>query len=295
MFYIYLIFNKENGKIYVGKTNNPKYRLRTHLKIAKGGREKYPRMFSVIHAAINKYGKENFVFKLIEKTITESEILIKESQWIKSLKDSGYILYNLTDGGDGVSGWHHTEKTKRNMSLNKSGANNPMFGTHRPESVKKDISNFRKENFNYYSNLNRGSKNPNAKLTENKVIAIKKLISEGLKDIEIANLFSVSKKLINDIRNTMNMLWFRWLLRYHMVWNRLISIALLAIGDILLIVNTMTTFTEASLTHYSPANPKKVTSPKPSSNSFSGLRANSCLNTKHCSFKVPTSLIFILS
>jgi predicted GIY-YIG superfamily endonuclease len=42
---IYKITNLINGKIYIGKSKDYLKRFRTHIKIAKGGKENYPRKY----------------------------------------------------------------------------------------------------------------------------------------------------------------------------------------------------------------------------------------------------------
>lgn len=59
---IYKITNKLNGKIYIGQSINPFKRFKQHCyntQIYK----------SLINEAINKYGKENFLFEILESDI----------------------------------------------------------------------------------------------------------------------------------------------------------------------------------------------------------------------------------
>lgn len=55
---IYKIENKINHKIYIGQSNDPERRWREHCH----RREKYT---SLLERAINKYGKENFIFEIL--------------------------------------------------------------------------------------------------------------------------------------------------------------------------------------------------------------------------------------
>lgn len=108
---VYFIYNKINNKIYVGKSTELEIRWSRHLRVARGGKELYPTSFSWIHAAIRKYGESNFIFRIIEILPTEEEALSREIKWISELRIAGYSLYNLTDGGDGSSGYKHTPET----------------------------------------------------------------------------------------------------------------------------------------------------------------------------------------
>ena len=86
-FYIYKITNIINNKIYIGKSkgNNNK-RWKIHLCISAGGKEKYPRLFFAIHAAIKKYGSENFRFEILQNTDNEDHAFILEKYWISFLR-----------------------------------------------------------------------------------------------------------------------------------------------------------------------------------------------------------------
>lgn len=99
---IYLITNLINGKVYVGKSVDPKGRWGDHKKVALGGKEKYPTEFFAIHAAIQKYGLDNFKFEIIEEFESEVQAFQAETQHILSfrsnLKEFGY---NCNLGGEG--------------------------------------------------------------------------------------------------------------------------------------------------------------------------------------------------
>lgn len=117
-YYVYLILNLINGKGYTGKTNNYNERWMIHKKVARGGKEKYPKDFYAIHAAISKYGEENFSFQILEETDNEKEANDLEIWWIGYLGThvSSGKGYNLTHGGDGI-----TEETmKKIISINKT-------------------------------------------------------------------------------------------------------------------------------------------------------------------------------
>lgn len=101
-FVIYLITNTVNGKVYVGKSGNPAGRWCDHKKVAQGGREKYPEEFFAVHAAMHKYGIQNFRFDILEEFDSEDEAYYFETWWIEFLgshrKTQGY---NCNMGGKG--------------------------------------------------------------------------------------------------------------------------------------------------------------------------------------------------
>lgn len=93
---IYLITNTANDLKYVGKTiSTLEQRLKEHLKSSNyASTEKRP-----LHAAMRKYGKENFV--IIEVERSESDKLgEREIYWV-NFYDTYKNGYNATLGGEG--------------------------------------------------------------------------------------------------------------------------------------------------------------------------------------------------
>ena len=80
-----------NNKVYIGQSKNPEHRFVSHCSRAKNDEDNSP-----IHAAIKKYGKENFTLEIIEWTDDYNN---RERYWIKYY-DSYYNGYNSTLGGD---------------------------------------------------------------------------------------------------------------------------------------------------------------------------------------------------
>jgi group I intron endonuclease len=117
--FVYIIQNKINHKIYVGKSNDPNVRWGVHRKVALGGREKYPNDFFAIHGSLAKYGFDNFIFEVIEQFDDEQDCLEAEGFWIQFFRSWDRSFgYNLSLGGDGSS---PTEETRRKMSIAHQG------------------------------------------------------------------------------------------------------------------------------------------------------------------------------
>jgi group I intron endonuclease len=113
-FCIYLITNLVNGKIYVGKSNDPQVRWRDHKKIATGGKDKYPTEFFAVHAALHKYGIDKFKFEIIEEFDSEDESYKAETRWIEFYQsDNKNNGYNCNKGGKG--GIIPNEETRRKL------------------------------------------------------------------------------------------------------------------------------------------------------------------------------------
>jgi group I intron endonuclease len=136
MGYIYKITNRADNKIYVGQTiHDVEARWKDHLK--KGSNCRY------LKSAINKYGVDNFEFKLVCITFDNQldDMEIKYIEKYNCLVPNGY---NLRLGGN--SGRHHAEtKQKISDTLKKNFANGLVHPRHQlgiphSEITKKKIS-----------------------------------------------------------------------------------------------------------------------------------------------------------
>jgi len=107
---IYLRINTINGKQYVGQTNDFKNREN------KWNCMKYPYAGTLIDKARYKYGTENFKTEILKECETQEELNYWEQYYIKELNTKKPNGYNLTDGGDGISGYHFSEEAKKNLS-----------------------------------------------------------------------------------------------------------------------------------------------------------------------------------
>lgn len=216
MFYIYVIQNKSNNKLYVGKTSNLPRRWQEHTKTASGGKEKYGRNFRAVHAAIKKYGKDNFTFIDIECFSDETEAYDAEEFWIEFFgsykKDIGY---NETMGGNGMLsgpkhpmygthpsertrqklcvaragrrpslGMKHSAETKTNFSANRIGTGNSMYGKHHSEESKSRISGAK-----IASPKNKGETHHLATITNDRAVEMRELFANGKTKAEIAKLY----------------------------------------------------------------------------------------------------------
>ena len=119
-----------SGKKYVGITSqNPNKRW----KNGKGYKENL-----YFTNAINKYGWDNFEHIIVAKGLTEDEAKWLEIELIRvndsANQDKGY---NITLGGEGGNGYHHTEEHKQKMREINTGEMNPMFGKHHSVESKK--------------------------------------------------------------------------------------------------------------------------------------------------------------
>lgn len=127
---IYVFVNKENGKIYVGKTVN------SYLKRWKDHKNSVGKKKNRLYSAIEKYGWFGFErFVIYQTNIIESKeecnilILDKEIEFIKKFKSNNPEFgYNISEGGDGPVGLVHSEETKKKLSEVHSGQNHWNYG-----------------------------------------------------------------------------------------------------------------------------------------------------------------------
>jgi group I intron endonuclease len=128
---IYLITNLVNDKKYVGFTNDPPQRWRSHKSLSSQSR---------ISQAIQKYGIDNFTFEVIYQSLDKDHTFNVMEQYFINLYGTrkSRFGYNRTDGGQGalcsyrsvetrqkvseaLKGIKRSEETKRKMSIAKTG------------------------------------------------------------------------------------------------------------------------------------------------------------------------------
>lgn len=168
MQYIYTLSSPENPEIikYVGYTNNPNRRYNKHL-------HSYKRGFSKIKCWIKSLHLKNLkpIMSIIDERETVGEIKKLEINYITLYKSFGANLKNDTVGGEGTSGYKHSEETKLKISKNNARS---MLG---------------KRKYNINDN------------------DVKKLFLEGKTDSEIANILKASKVCIKESRKRQHLLY----------------------------------------------------------------------------------------
>ena len=103
-----------NGKCYIGLTSRTiEERWKEHNKDAKAGDTK------CLYNAIRKYDMiDTFQMIEIDTAETKEELCKKEIAHIEinNSNSAGINGYNMTDGGDGVFGYRHTDESKKKIS-----------------------------------------------------------------------------------------------------------------------------------------------------------------------------------
>ena len=127
---VYCIDNLINGKQYIGTAVDHHRRWGEH-KSGHGSK--------ILKAAFHKYGVENFNFEVIE-ILPEDEAKEFEILMIRVFKTQAPRGYNITAGGEGVTGWVPSKETRQKMSEAKMGKRSGMYGKKHSKETKEKLS-----------------------------------------------------------------------------------------------------------------------------------------------------------
>lgn len=153
---IYTVTNNINGKQYVGIATDLKRRWRSHVNGCGGAVR--------LTASIKHHGKENFLFEHIASAFDQDGAHEIERILIKQYGTKNPLGYNLTDGGEGASGfkpskevvkkridarkgYRHSEETKKKMSAASIGKPKSAAHIAAMKGKKRNISNETREKF----------------------------------------------------------------------------------------------------------------------------------------------------
>ena len=135
-FLIYLLVDPRTDEVrYVGKSTTGECRPREHVMPS--------RMAKDANTYKGRWIKSLLVINmkpiiLIREYQAEDDLGQIEKHWIESARAWGCRLTNLTNGGEGTSGFKHSEETRRRMSINTLGhAPTKGFSGHRHSAESK--------------------------------------------------------------------------------------------------------------------------------------------------------------
>lgn len=149
-YFIYCLTNKTNYKSYIGQTKNIEKRWKNHLYDAfriKNPHKTYDRKYA-IHNAIALYGKDNFIWQVIDEfedidSVNEAEEFY--ISYINTFAPSGYNL--TTGGGNKILSQSTKDKLRAKLKIvgsfvGKKGKDHPNFGTKRSaaDNLKQSIA-----------------------------------------------------------------------------------------------------------------------------------------------------------
>jgi group I intron endonuclease len=126
---IYLIKNKINNKVYIGRTNNSSKRFSKHKALLF--KNKHPNKH--LQNAWNKYGSYNFEF-IIDTYADIPKLPYLEEKILKSYKKN--MIYNIMDINNNIH--KHSKETKLTLSL---ATSRNRIGYITPDSTKEKIRN----------------------------------------------------------------------------------------------------------------------------------------------------------
>lgn len=154
IFYVYILRRPDWHDPYYVWLSCPFY-------VGKGcGRRSKMHIWEAINYEKNGESRNNHKDRIINKlwrigldfeieyyaiNLTEEEAFRIEKKLINKygrMNNGTGILVNMTDGGEGSTGFRHTEESLRKMLDNRvyvSGENNPCFGKKRPEEIKQKL------------------------------------------------------------------------------------------------------------------------------------------------------------
>lgn len=117
---IYLIIDGTCDKEYVGQTTRTvEERFKEHTKA-----DYY------LGKAIRAHGEDLFTWAILKECDSKEELDYWERHMIKSRDTLAPNGYNLTEGGEGMSGYICSDETRAKLSAANSGENNFWFGKH---------------------------------------------------------------------------------------------------------------------------------------------------------------------
>ena len=214
---IYIFKNIINNKYYIGQSLDIRKRFNKHMLRTRGNWN-YP-----LYNALNKYGLENFEYSIIEivdsinkskEDVTKllNELEIKYIQQYNSFNNG----YNLTMGGDSISGYKFSEESKKNRSkITKEIMNDGRFTIY--------VYNIKTKEYSEWSSLKEFFRNSGIKskhITSNDLVVVNEQwiasrtienLQEKINKLEEVDLISrghyvykndlTNKELIKDLNN----------------------------------------------------------------------------------------------
>lgn len=195
---IYSITNTIDNRVYIGSSLNIEKRKLQHIQTLK----RNVHCNNHLQRFVNKYGLETLQFNILEKCALD-DLVPKEQHYM----DNADNLFNISKIAGRIE---MNEETKQKMSLLHKGRILPEYQKEnlRQINLGKKLSLETKKKLSEHMKYIRstiiwpsckGEKNSQSKLTDLQVLDIKKMLSEKVKQVNIAKMYNVSKSCISYI------------------------------------------------------------------------------------------------
>lgn len=161
---IYLIQNVITGERYVGSSRDVYHRRNQHFSELQKGVHRNNR----IQSSYNQYGKENFIFNVLEDVENKDDLVLREQYWLdtinpeynllktannNTLTRSEFLLEKYKRHGDLIRGKKASEETKKKQTLG-------LLEYWATPGIK-DSRRLTQDQKNHLSEVNTGKNNPN--------------------------------------------------------------------------------------------------------------------------------------
>lgn len=172
---VYGILNLFNDKIYIGSAARIKDRFSWHYRAL----EVYKHHNILLQRAWIKYGSDNFIFFVIERT--SSNLLEREQYWLERFSSHCYNLYFKAGS---PAGSKHTEETKAKISTGGKGKTRSAVTRARMAEAARNRSPEHRANHSAAMKKRVFTPEHRQKLVEaNARVKAKKLLTKELKDV----------------------------------------------------------------------------------------------------------------
>ena len=196
------------GKVYIGQTTKTLNRRKTdHAFRAK----KQDRRETFQIALLNE-GFRNFMWEQIDTANNKEELDKKEKLWIAHYQSNNPLFgYNTFEGGSSPK---HTPETRRKISraLKGKGKGIPKSEEHRRKigiaNSKANKGKFRSDEFRKKrSDAMKGTRNHQAKISEEIAREIMIDLSNGMRNCDVARKHNVSRTIVSNIKRSQTWDW----------------------------------------------------------------------------------------
>jgi group I intron endonuclease len=194
---IYKIRNLVDGKVYVGSAIYLNVRRTSHFSELKSNTHKN----NHLQRSYNKYGKENFIFEIIEIAEDVETLMNREDYWIGFYRESlgRENVYNIREHASSNLGVKFSDESKARMSKIKKGRIVSEEGRRNLSNAIKGINNH-----NFGKSMSDGQKR---KISESHgmdkeiILKIEDMLKNNIHISKISILMDVSRYIVYRVKN----------------------------------------------------------------------------------------------